>query len=327
MSSKFNWKLLLLALMIFSCREKIIQPSGTSALPPPTPQMLKVISAYDGVVVIQWQTLNDLGISKYLIYRSINKPTGLALLDSTADNYYSDDSLYYDSTYYYAVASVNSDGIKSKLSESVSAKPVNVFNPYPPFSLTINAKNWNDTLKVYLSWNAPLETDINHYEIYRGLSESFRVNSNTLVGKTAKIFFVDTSNLKLLTEYYYKVLSVDNGGLRSKPTGAVKDIILDRPKIIAPENDAVVPVYFTFKFIACSAEASYKVIIQSNKLFGTVAELNVGTEAAGDTVSLGYDAYYLERNKTYYWRVVSYSGYSNQANSFSELATFRVSNF
>ncbi len=327
MFSKFKILIPLLIFTVFACREKIIEPGNNFVLPPPTPQNVKIVSAVDGVIVIEWQALSGIGIGKYFIYRGINNPSNLKFLDSTYDNYYSDDSLYYDSTYYYAIASVNRAGEQSKLSKTVSAKPVNVYAPYPPFGLSINARNWNDTLTVNLAWNAPLESDINHYEIYRGATEEFGVSSKTFVGATPNVFFVDSKNLKLLTDYYYKVVSVDNGGLKSKPTGAIRDVILDRPIILSPKQDAVVPQYFNFRFVTCSREADYKIIIQSNKLFGVVAELAVGTKAANDTVSVGYDAYYLDGNRTYYWRVISYSGFSAQANSFSKLGTFKISNF
>jgi len=323
---KFKINLILLGLVLFACREKIIAPITNSTLPPPPPRDVAVLSAYDGVILLQWQALNEIGVNKYFIYRGVNSPSHLNLWDSTTLNYYTDDSLYYDSTYYYSIVSVNRAGIKSKFSKIVSAKPVNMYAPYPPFGLKINATNWNDTLLINLYWNAPFVADVDHYEIYRDTSKSFVVNSATFIGSTSKTFYVDSKNLRLLTDYYYKIVSVDKGGLKSKPTGFVRDVILDRPIIISPTNNSIVKQIFNFKFITSSRDASYNIIIQSNKLFGFVDKIKLGIQKAKDTVSVNYDAYYLEKNKIYYWRVVSYSGFSSQANSFSRLGTFKISN-
>ncbi|MCK9267056.1 hypothetical protein M0P98_09375, partial [bacterium] len=61
---------------------------------------------------------------------------------------------------------------------------------------------------------------IRYYNIYRGEDKDFKVGPETLIGSETDIFFTDLQ-LKKGTEYYYKVVAVDNWDNRSDVSEAL----------------------------------------------------------------------------------------------------------
>ena len=65
-----------------------------------------------------------------------------------------------------------------------------------------------------LAWTANAETDLNHYNIYRGTTTGFAVNTatDTPLSQPLTNSYADTNGLSQSTYYYYKVAAVDNAG-------------------------------------------------------------------------------------------------------------------
>jgi hypothetical protein len=63
---------------------------------------------------------------------------------------------------------------------------------------------------VDLTWEAPVDPDINYYKIYRGTDASFTPDESNMVGTTADLAFTDTPTG--LGTYYYVAAAVDFSG-------------------------------------------------------------------------------------------------------------------
>ena len=120
------------------------------------------------------------------------------------------------------------------------------------------------------------------------------------------------------------MIGVDKGGLKSNASYIINDIILNKPEIIFPQNNTTVNYFDAFKIKTVSFPAIYKIIIQSNEFFGTIDEINFSTSDKDSIISVNFNSYFLESYRKYYWRIIVYSGYSNDPNTFSGLNSFII---
>ena len=67
--------------------------------------------------------------------------------------------------------------------------------------------------QIDLKWTQNKESDINHYNIYRGTKSSFKVSPGvTLPTGTSTTNSYSLTGLKPSTKYYVKIAAVDNSG-------------------------------------------------------------------------------------------------------------------
>jgi fibronectin type 3 domain-containing protein len=245
-------------------------------------------------------------------------------LGSTNNSYFIDDTLDYDTTYFYSITALDRNNLESDRSNIVSGKPENYFKPYRPQSLEINGRNWNNKISIELSWAPSYSTDIAGYEIYRSTSPDFSADSTNLHDFINGINYSDTSNIQTLQTYFYYVSAVDKGGLKSSAAGPIGDLILDKPQIVFPANNSQPDNFDYFKIISCSSPAIYKLVIKSNPHYGVVVEENIESSIVADTLEIPFNSYYIENYKTYYWQVFVYSDNSNEPNTFIDMNRFAI---
>src|SRR4030066_425336 len=177
-------------------------------IPPAVPVGLRIYYASDGEIGIDWNSNSEPDVKGYNIYRrtEFTEPVKVAFIN---DNYFFDDSLEYDTTYYYKITAVNLWDRESDFSSEVSGKPENRYNPEKPLGVRINARNWEGEISVYLFWFQNEESDVNGYNIYRSTSPGFTSDSSNLIGFTNSANFSDTTSLNFYTNYYYKIRAKD----------------------------------------------------------------------------------------------------------------------
>lgn len=320
--------LLFFSIFISCNREAITEPPDLNT-PPSIPVGLIVFGASDGEVGIEWNSNFESNMKGYNIYRSINNPDNFNYINFTTMNYYIDDSLDYNTTYYYRITAINKAEKESDYTSYVSATPINLYPPLTPYYLIASARNNNESYSITLSWNKSLDTDLKGYEIYRSESQNFTADSSTFykfleISKFSSSF-VDNDNLKILTPYYYKLRAVDKGDLKSPFSAEVTDMILDSPVLTYPENESYFYNSIYFKFITSSHPAKYKFVIQSNEIYGTVYAMDLVLNNIHEEVTIYPENLYLQLNKKYYWRVLTYTNNSDEPNSFSRLFSFTIS--
>lgn len=313
---------LLLSLLLYNGCERPIQTVGDSNIPPAVPTGLYVYYASDGEITIDWQSSSQADIKGYNIYRRTDS-TESKKIDYTADSYYFDDSLDYNVTYYYKITSVNIWNGESAFTNEVSATPINRYNPLKPTGLQINARNWEGDISVYLEWYQGYESDIKGYNIYRSTSPAFVSDSSNFIGFTDETNFSDTLNINLYTMYYYKIRAVDKGNLISDESEEVNDLVLGIPEVIYPQDNSTVQPFNQFIIKAIHLPATYRIGVQTNQYFDEVWSTSVETNITDDTLKIDFTPSSLEFNKTYYWRIATYSGNSQDPNSISRIFTIR----
>lgn len=194
--------------------------SATTRGKPPVPRGLTAKDRELRKVSLRWEPVKSEAdeIRGYYIFRSleekgsygnIGKTTG-ADKGSFTDN---DPPLNDHTTYYYKIASYNSVGVNSDLSEHVSSttkKP-----PEIPKGLKATSR---EVKQVTLIWEANLEKDIKHYTIFRADSDSKDYKETTSV--KGKISYINTG-LKDGMKYAYTIQAVDEDGLASAKSGPV----------------------------------------------------------------------------------------------------------
>lgn len=291
--------------------------------PPAPPKNLFVYRAYDGEIGIEWNKNLELDISHYNIYRNLDPAGSFSKIDSTTNQYFIDRYLDYDSTYYYKITAVDRINLESDFSNTVNAQPKNVYAPYAPYGLSINARNWNGSHSIHLKWIPQNESDISHFEIYRSTTESFEPDEESLLDTSNTYSYVDSKNLDMLTNYFYKIVTVDKGGLTSDPSYTVDDIILDSPAAVFPAHESTVDYFSSFQIKTVSEPARYKIVVQTNELYGVVKEIDFESDKVNEVISIEAKGFTLQQYEDYYWRVYTYTN-SNNPNSYSPLARFTI---
>jgi hypothetical protein len=317
--------LLLIFISMFpACNRETTNEPADDGIPPNPPAGIVIYYANDGEIGIEWINNSEPGIEGYNIYRAVNDSSKMVLLDFTSSRYYFDSNLYYDSVYYYSLKAIDIFGRESEYSDYVSATPVNRYKPYPPTRLTVNALNWYDSLSINLTWLPPPDTDIEGYYIYRNIEDEFELNNLDPIAFTNQHSFSDSNNLELLINYFYRLVAVDKGGLKSSATTTVTDIIFDRPGLIFPVNDSEVSAPLMFKIRSISTPADYKIIIQRNEQFDVVYQKKFSISEIKSNISVSIDWYSYEPYRKYYWRVITNSPGKDEPNSFSDLGAFLI---
>ncbi len=305
------------------CERPITTNQTDLGIPPAVPTGLIVYYASDGEVLLLWHRNKGLDLEGYNIYRSTDS-TRYSKIGFTSQNYYYDDSLSYDSTYYYEIASLDIWNKESLRTLPVSAKPINRYAPEAPKNLQINARNWQGKLSVYLNWDPAVESDVSHYKIYRDTTANFIVDSSIFTGISYINNFTDSTGLNLYTDYYYRVKAVDKGGLISKESSEVNDRILGIPKLIFPHDNSIINYFPDFKIIAIKIPTTYNIIVQDNKFFGTFWQKKFNSNIVNNTIQIPFIANYIQPNITYYWRIATYSHQTIEPNSVSPLYKFII---
>lgn len=311
------------AVLFFSCGRDEFHEVFDDGLAPVPPSGLVVYFAVDGEIGIEWERNPEHDIAKYGVYMKIQNKADFQKIGETSDIYFELDSLYYDSTYYFAVTAVDLLNRESQHSSSVYATPQNYYRPYPPQGIEINARNWNDSLSVNLNWLPPIESDIAGYEIYRSEAADFTASSENLVGFSNFPGFIDKKNLYTLVQYYYKIVAVDKGNLKSNPGKEVSDLILNKPLLLVPENNSESKDIKYYKIKTVSRPATYKIVLQSNEIYGILKEINFSTEETDKEITIDAD-YYFEPYKDYYIQVLVFTVSGVDPNSFSTKNKFNI---
>lgn len=325
MSLKFKaFTFLLMLLFMYGCQRDAAVNEPDTGLPPAVPAGFQVVASHDGSVLIDWKPNTEPNLKGYYVYRGVNDSVSYRKIFFTSNSYFYDDSLSYDTTYYYKVSAVDCSDKESQMTYFVKARPVNLNAPRPVNSLEVNARNWLDSLSVFLKWDPSTEGDIAGYEVYRSESPDFTPGKDNLIGTAIGPSFLDTNSLKLYVNYYYKVLAADKGGLKSNQGNAVSDMILGLPEAVFPKSGSLVDYFDNFIIKGISVPAHYRIVLQSNQYLGEIWSKDFTSGSAEDTIQIKIDGVQLNTNTVYYWRIVTYSNDNSEPNSISALYNFTI---
>ena len=147
----------------------------------------------------------------------VTPPTATTTNPPTA-NSYQDTGLTPSTTYYYKVSAVDNTGnIGLYSSPDQSATTAAASDTTPPAQVNGLAVTTSSSTQLNLNWTANTDSDLNHYNIYRGTTNGFPVTlgvtppTATTTNPPTANSYQDTG-LTPSTTYYYKVSAVDNAG-------------------------------------------------------------------------------------------------------------------
>ncbi len=162
----------------------------------------------DNRVTLEWTCNTEPNVLYYVIDRSTSQTTGFkAVAVAFQACHITDYRVVNGTTYYYRIMAVNTLGLQSGYSSTVSVNP----GPQPPLPPTglaaVAGDGWID-----LTWSANTEPDLSHYRVYRSLDEGsgYTLRAQVYTGQD----YSDTSVTNGIT-YYYRITSVDIGSQES----------------------------------------------------------------------------------------------------------------
>jgi hypothetical protein len=131
----------------------------------------------------------------------------------------------------FKVVAISRSGIAFE-SEPAEGHSIDNLVPHTPgnFMALLAAGN------VDLSWEAPVDPDINYYKIYRGTDVGFTPDESNMVGTTADLFFTDKPSE--LGTYYYVAAAVDFSGNLGEFTSPVS------ATLTSVDKDGAVPLNY-----------------------------------------------------------------------------------
>lgn len=306
------------ALAVYGCGSSTGN-TKTDVTPPPVPTDLSITQIGNGSVTLTWTAVVDPGLKGYHVYwqGGASVDTLRANLRFSDANTITISDLDYETTYSFAVSSIDQSGNESALSIPRSGTPYNTTPPLPPAGVDLVAENI-DFPRITLYWTENTEPDIARYDIYRALSASGLSDSTSLVASATQNNFIDTSVL-VGTTYFYWVKAVDKGGRESSSSSFVSDAVLQKVTLLSPINFAYVGANPTLAWQAVAGARKYNVVLSTSRIGGEIWNVEVDG-SMNQAVYNGKTK--LITGNTYWWKVGAIS--RREINSESTIGSFVV---
>jgi Leucine-rich repeat (LRR) protein len=164
---------------------------------PPTPANF-VVAPRNESVIITWSAVNALDLKHYKIFLGTSAAS-LALVDSVTSSNSTISGLTNGTEYFFQVSAIDLFGNESGRTAILSTVPDGTA-PAAPDSLVATGED----NRIRLTWNAPADTDILVYRIYRGLTE----NPTSFYSNTSNLIYYDNGPSNGQT-FHYRVTALD----------------------------------------------------------------------------------------------------------------------
>ncbi|WP_438446561.1 fibronectin type III domain-containing protein [Gorillibacterium sp. sgz5001074] len=168
------------------------------------------------VVKLSWSAAAD--AAQYKVYRKSEGASKPELLGSASSTAFSDHTADVGVAYEYTVTSVDASGFETVPSLPLQLSTLDPTKPAPATPTGLRASGM-EKKAVTLTWNGVPEART--YNIYRADKAD---GSYELIGKTRATSYTDTAVLTTIP-YYYKVSSVNAGGISAKSETLVTEAI------------------------------------------------------------------------------------------------------
>ena len=173
---------------------------------------LTVTSISGSQLDLAWTANVETDLNHYNIYRgtatgfAVNTATDTPLAQPTGNSYSDTTGLTESTTYYYKVAAVDNAANIGILSDEGLGTTGDSTAPAKVVGLTATTVS---SSRIDLGWTANTESDVAHYNVYRGTTAGFTVTLGTTIAlaQPSANSYSDTTGLTESTTYYYKIAS------------------------------------------------------------------------------------------------------------------------
>jgi len=100
-----------------------------------------------------------------------------------------------------------------------------IYDTEPPAVVTGVTVTQVSESKLDISWTANTEDDLDHYNVYRGMSAGFPLDAGSLIDSPIANYYSDTGLTANMT-YYYRVTAVDNSDNEGAPSEVASNTTL-----------------------------------------------------------------------------------------------------
>lgn len=294
--------------------------SKVDLVPPPIPTDFTISQIGNGAVSLSWLPVSDPELRGYNVYwqggvaidtlkanRMFVPAGGITLTD-----------LDYETTYCFAVSSIDLSGNESRLSVLRSGTPYNTTPPLPPVEVDLVAENI-EYPKITLYWSENTEPDIAHYHIYRALTPNGMDDGLVPIALVSQQNHYADTDIEVGKAYYYWLKAVDKGGKESAASAIAGDSVLSKAVLISPVNFEYVGTAPSFSWHAVPGAKKYNVVITTSRIGGEI--WNVEVDGGVNQITYTGKTKLISGN-TYYWKVGSIS--RREINSVSAVGSFVV---
>ncbi|MCD6206167.1 MAG: fibronectin type III domain-containing protein [Candidatus Marinimicrobia bacterium] len=252
-------------------------------------------------IQLSWSKSREEDKSEYRLYRSLNSGVSssdflVATIDQTDDTVHTDTNLRENTTYYYAVYLVDSEGNTSRSNE-ISIRTMNLQ------AIPLSVKSLGK-YEVNLGWEAYSENDFDGYYLYRSDHAGFDTSHADL-----KVSFHDRqttsyfdNGLNLDSQYYYRFFVADTFGSKTGSELSVHTKSIERVEIkaIEPIDDSYFRLTFTMN--REDEDFQYYSIHRSESANVSSSDLQIGTIPNRSDTTFN-DPMPAVQNLEYYYRV------------------------
>lgn len=260
-------------------------PVAAPALAPPG--TLQVSSVGDNRVSLSWGASGDSRTVGYVVRRSSGSNGPWTDVASVSGTSYTDTGLTNGTRVYHTVVAVAGDGTRSSPSNATSAVPSDTVAPTAPTGVSVVTAG---SYQLKVSWSASASSDVIGYEIQRSADGAGPFTR--IAGPVGGASFTDTG-LTAGATWYYRVVALDDDGLRSAPTPPVAGTVAPPPptglRVAAVADGAV-----ALEWQAARGAANYIV----ERAVGTGSFVAVARPSGTSYTDGG-----LTNGTTYYYRV------------------------
>ena len=193
---------------------------------------LTVTNHLPKVIELNWEKSNTKDFGVYNLYRSPSAEGSLDLIATLNNNHYIDEIGEDGKQYFYKVSVVDKDGLES-LHQEIALQGSTLAIPKAP-AIT-KAKFVNG--RIELAWKE-MEGRAKTYNVIKKYKKGWLDTFEDEFTNITATSFIDAS-LKSEVTYHYQIISVDENGLKSKPSLEVEIKI---PKLLELEGAADIPL-------------------------------------------------------------------------------------
>jgi fibronectin type 3 domain-containing protein len=256
-------------------------------------------------VTLRWTESQDDAFSAYRIFRSEDADVDstdrlLTTLSAAGTLTFNDTDVAEGTTYRYRIYVRNTYGLET----GSNPVAIEVPNLRPPSAVTLQSPNATSTTRIALDWSQSQAPDFDAYRVYRNLTgavdqSAFRVAEIRDVATT----FCDDTGLTENTLYYYRVYTVDRGGLSARSNEVEARTKNDPPPgvtLIAPSEVDTTSVTLSWTQSAAHDFAFYQLY---RDLIPTVTTGSTRVVELDDAAFTSFHDTGLTAGTLYYYRV------------------------